>query len=331
MTDRAIILALPPVPANLMPELTAVGDVVTGGKDGDIAPVGPDLLARADAVLTGTRVKFDRDRFEQMPKLRVISNFAVGTDNVDIAEATRRGILVTNTPGVLDRAVADLTVGLIIATGRKIPAAAKFVTSGQWMASRFPPTSEISGKTLGILGLGRIGQQVARRARGFDMTILYHQPPRDLRAEAELGAIYVERDELFRRSDWVSLHLPDLPETRKSVGARELALMKPTSVLVNLSRGTIVDEPALIDALQAQRIAGAALDVMAKEPIGPDHPLAQLESVILSPHVGSSTVETRHAMMEMAIGNLVIGLSGRRPSAVVNPEVLTLARGSARG
>jgi glyoxylate reductase len=318
-----LILALPAVPADLMASLHVVGDVITGGKDGDISPVPPEILGRTNAVLTGTRVRFDSARLDRMPQLRIISNFAVGTDNIDIGEATRRGILVCNTPGVLDRAVADLTMGLIIASGRQIPAAAVFVASGKWGSSRFPPTTEISGKVLGLLGLGRIGQQVARRATGFDMTVLYHQPRRDRAAETELGVVYVARDDLFSRSDWVSLHLPETSTTRQSVGAPEFALMKPTSRLVNLSRGAIIDETALIDALQNHRIAGAALDVMAKEPIGADHPLVKLDTVLLSPHVGSATVETRRAMMDMAIANLVTGLAGRRPRALVNPEVLS--------
>lgn len=319
------ILALPPVPADLLASLQGVGEVVVGSKDGDIAPVSAETLARVTGVITGTRVKFNAARFDQMPRLRVVSNFAVGTDNVDIAEATRRGILVCNTPGVLDRAVADLTMGLILATGRKIVAADRFVRSGQWASARFPLTRDVSGKTLGILGLGRIGQQVAKRARGFDMTIVYHQPRPNAEVEALTGARYVERDELLRESDWLSLHLPDSPSTRNSIGEREFGLMKPGALLINLARGSIVDETALVAALTGGRLAGAALDVMASEPVSADHALAQLDSVILSPHAGSATVETRRAMMEMAVANLLAVLGGGRPQALVNPAVLNPA------
>jgi len=251
--------------------------------------------------------------------LKVISNYAVGYNNIDVDEATSRGILVTNTPGVLTDATADLTWALLLACARRIPKSDKFVRDGRFVG--WGPTlllgREVYGKTIGIVGLGDIGTAVARRARGFGMKILYHNRKRDKGAEAEMGATYVSIDDLLRASDYVSLHVPLTPETRHLISERELAMMKPTAILLNVSRGEVVDETALTKALKEGRIDSAGLDVYEKEPaLSPG--LVELENVVLTPHTGSATYEARDRMAVMAAQNLVAGLKGERPRHLVN-------------
>ncbi|HUG89032.1 MAG TPA: D-glycerate dehydrogenase [Actinomycetota bacterium] len=254
------------------------------------------------------------------PSLRVVANHAVGYDNVDVAACTRRGVVVTNTPDVLTDATADMTWGLILGASRRIGEGDRLVRSGmpwEWSPG-FMLGREVTGKTLGIVGFGRIGRALARRAVGFSMRVLAHTrtPPED-REDVELVGL----DELLAESDIVSIHLSLSEETRHRFGARELGLMKETAVLVNTSRGPIVDEAALADALANGEIAAAGLDVYEHEP--EVHPgLFELENVVLAPHLGSATVETRAAMGMLAARNLVAVLLGERPPTPVNPEAL---------
>jgi glyoxylate reductase len=253
----------------------------------------------------------------------MIANMGVGYNNIDVGAATRRGIPVSNTPGVLTDATADLAFTLILAVARRVVEGDKRVRTGQftfWAPFLFLGR-EVSGKTLGIIGLGRIGQAVAQRARGFNMKILYHNRRRmEPAKEQALQIEYADLDSLLTKADFVSLHIPLMEETRHFMGPRELALMKPTAYLINTSRGPVVDEKALLAALQNKQVAGAGLDVYEQEPtLTPG--LTEMDNVVLLPHVGSATLETRIRMATMAARNLIAGLSGERPPNQVNPEV----------
>jgi glyoxylate reductase len=280
--------------------------------------------ADAEGLLCLLTDTIDADFMAASPKLRVISNMAVGYNNIDIAAATKRGIVVTNTPGVLTDATADLTWALLLAVSRRIGEGERLVRSGQWRG--WGPLqllgSEVSGKTLGIIGLGRIGQAVARRALAFNMRILYYNRSAiDPNIEKELRARRVGLDEIFEQSDFVSVHAPYTKETHHMVNAERLSFMKSSAYLINTSRGTLVDEAALVEALRENRIGGAGLDVFEREPeLAPG--LADLENVVIVPHLGSATIETRNAMSRLAAVNLVAALRGERPPNPVNPEVL---------
>jgi len=285
---------------------------------------------RSDALVTLLTDKIDcRLISESQPRLRIISQYAVGYDNIDVDCATRHGVYVTNTPGVLTDATADLTWALILAVTRRIVEADRFVRSGEWYRSGtgWHPLMllgfEVTGKTLGIIGMGRIGRAVAERARGFKMKVLYYSrrrlPPEE---EERLNARYVDLDTLLRESDIVSIHTPLTPETRHMIGERELKLMKKTAYLINTARGKVVDTDALVRALREGWIAGAGLDVFDQEPLPPDHPLTKLDNVVLTPHIGSATVETRTRMALMVAENLIEFYRGNVPPNLVNPEVV---------
>ncbi len=283
-----------------------------------------EAVKDADGILSHPASRFDREILDHAPRLRVISNIAVGYDNVDVAACTERGIAVCNTPGVLTDATADATLALMLATCRRVVEADRFTRSGQWRywTPLLMVGQDLTEATLGIVGLGRIGLEVARRARGFRMRILYHNRHRRPDAESELGATYVDLPTLLAESDVVSLHVPATPETRHLIGAAELARMKPTAYLINAARGSIVDQEALVHALREHRIAGAGLDVYDPEPIPPNHPLLALENCVLMPHVGAATLRTRQRMSELAARNVLAVLRGEPPPACVNPEVL---------
>jgi glyoxylate reductase len=267
--------------------------------------------------------RIDAQVLEAGPGLRVVANVAVGYDNIDVRTATRRGIVVTNTPGIVTEATADLTWGLLLSVARRIPEGDRYVRTGKWTEWKllFLLGQDVYNQTLGIIGMGRIGQAVARRARGFGMRVLYHNRQRlDPAAEAELGATWVDFHTLLQQSDFVSVHVPLTAETRHFIGAAELRLMRSTAYLINTARGPVIDEAALIKALQEGWIAGAGLDVFEHEPQVPPVLLA-LENVVLVPHVGSASVATRTKMAVMAAENLVAVLRGECPPHVVNPEV----------
>ena len=311
------------LPAEAKARIEAVCDV--DYFEGQGLPSKAELIAgvaKADGLLGSAQLSVDSDVLEAATNLRVVSNFGVGFDNVDLEAATRCGVLVCNTPGVLTDAVADLTLGLILALARRLPDAERFARDGDWQrGTRMALGTDIRGKTLGIIGLGRIGVAVAERAHAFGMSIVFHDTFREPPIETPL-CTYRELDELLTEADFVSLHVNLRPETRGLIGAKELTLMKPTAYLINTSRGQTVDQAALVAGLRSGELAGAALDVLEEEPPPPDDPLMRLPNVILLPHIGSATVETRQAMRDLAIDNLLAALSGERPKAVVNSEVL---------
>jgi len=253
------------------------------------------------------------------PQLKVVANFAVGYDNIDVPACRRRGVVATNTPGVLDDATADMAFALLLAVARRLPEGEALVRSGAWTGWRPEQLlgAHVTGATIGIVGLGRIGRAVARRARGFDMRLLYHNRRPDPAAERELNARYETMDELLSQSDFVSLHVPLTAETRHLIGQRELALMKPTAVLVNTARGPVVDEAALVSALQGGSIAGAGLDVYEDEP-AVDPGLLGLQNVVLAPHLGSATRETRTAMARLCSEAVLAVLAGREPANAIS-------------
>ena len=267
---------------------------------------------------------FDDRVLAQSPDLKIVCNLAVGFNNIDLKACTRRGIMVTNTPGVLDDTTADFTWCLLMATARRVVEADKFLRAGKWKGWAFTyfMGHDVHRKTLGIVGLGRIGKGVARRAKGFDMRVIYHDPTRvDETTERELGVMYVDKRTLLRESDFVSLHVPLLPETTHFISHGEFALMKRTAILINASRGPVLDEKALIKALKEGKIAGAGLDVYEKEP-KVERGLIGLKNVVLAPHIASSSFETRVKMATMAANNCIAGLTGQRPPNILNPEVL---------
>jgi lactate dehydrogenase-like 2-hydroxyacid dehydrogenase len=308
-------------------------DLVAGATDatvwpGDLPPPRDELLRAVegcDGILTLLTDRVDAELLDRAgPQLKVVSNFAVGFDNVDIAECTRRGIPVGNTPGVLTETTADLAWALLMAAARRVVEGADYVRAGKWQTwgPMLLMGPDVHGATIGIVGFGRIGQAVARRAAGFGMTILYHDPV-ELPPEVTepLGAQYAELDDLLARSDFVSLHVNLTDETRGLINAERLGLMKPTAVLVNTARGPVVEPRALEQALRDGVIAAAGLDVTDPEPIPVDDPLVTLPNCLIVPHIASASPATRGKMAEMAAANLLAGLRGERLPTPVNPEV----------
>lgn len=312
------------VPASAVELLRQAGEVRIDEREEAIPRA--DLLALvrgADAALTLLHDRVDEEFLDAAgPRLRVVANVAVGYDNVDLEAAARRGVLVTNTPGVLDDATADLTLALILTATRRVAEGDRLVRSGRgWSwGMGFMLGSSLQGKRLGIVGLGGIGRRVAERARAFGMRIAYHQRrPAPAEVEAALGAERLPLERLLAESDVVSLHCPLTPETHHLIGAAELGAMKPSAVLVNAARGPVVDERALVAALREGRIAGAGLDVYEHEPrVEPGLPA--LENVVLAPHLGSATVETRTAMAELAARNAISVLGGQGPLTPVRSQ-----------
>ncbi len=295
---------------------------------GEMPPDREELLrgvASADALLCLLTDKVDSEVLEAAPSLRVVANHAVGYENVDVQSATRLGIVVTNTPDVLTETTADFAWALMLAAARRIPEGIEYVRQGRWRTwgPELLLGPDVSGATLGLVGLGRIGSAVARRARGFEMRVLYHTPrPHPEETEAE----WMELDTLIAESDFLSVHTPLTPETRGLLNARRLSLMKPTAVLVNTARGPVVDTQALEDALREGRLFAAALDVTDPEPLPADHPLVSLPNCIVVPHIASASYATRARMARMAAENVLAVLSGRPAPNAVNPEALQNVR-----
>lgn len=323
MKPAVLISRIIPEEALIVARERAVVELHTGA---DPLPK-PELIARIRdkeglvCLLTDT---IDSEILASAPHLRVVANVAVGYDNIDVAAASARRIVVTNTPEVLTETTADFTWALLMAVARRVVEADQYARAGRftrWELMVFLG-GDIYGKTLGVLGFGRIGRAVARRARGFNMRILYHDAMRgDAATEGELGAIFVDKTTLLRESDFVTLHTPLLPETRHLIDTVELKLMKRTAYLVNAARGPIVNEAALVQALREGWIAGAGLDVYENEPkVHPE--LLGLSNVVLAPHIASASVETRLKMATLAVENCLAVLEGKPPLTPVNPEVL---------
>jgi len=277
------------------------------------APPDEALLRTFEGILTYGHPKIDGALMDKMPGLKVISNFGVGVDHINLDDARQRGIPVGNTPNILDGATADMTFALLMTAARNIVIGDHYARSPEF--TLYDPSIllgyEVHGSVLGIIGLGNIGRQVARRAQGFDMTVLYHNRNRNPQAEAELGVTYASLSELLAKSDFVTLNVPLTPETEGMIGREELKQMKPTAILVNLARGGVIDHEALVEALENKWIAVAALDVTEPEPLPRDHPLLTMENVVLAPHLGSATYRTRQRMAQLTVDNLKAGLAGQ--------------------
>jgi len=323
----AVTRTLPPLGEQMLDEMEASGAYALRRWRNDLPPDPAslsDLLADADGAITLLTEKMNGQVFDRYPNLKVVSNLAVGHDNIDIAAATERGIAVCNTPGVLTDATADLAFALLMATARRLPEAQRYVRDDQWKT--WSPTlllgQELTGATVGVVGFGRIGREFARRATGFRMRILAFDLFPDQAAADEIGATFVSLDQLLAESDFVSLHCTLTEETTHLIDAAALARMKPTAILINAARGPVVDTDALVAALRNGTIWAAGLDVTDPEPIRSDHPLANLENCLVVPHIASGTIATRNAMARIAIENCVAVLTGKPPVACVNPEVL---------
>ncbi len=320
--QRPRVLITRPIQQSVIDQVSQHCDVQVHTVD---EPMPPALLASAMRDVDGVMpagVRISKEIIDAAPRLRVVSNIAVGYDNIDVEACNRRHILVTNTAGVLTEATADLAFALLLAAGRRVVEGDRYVRGGHWKQWQWNCLwgTEMHGKTLGLYGFGRIAQATARRARGFSMRVLYYARHRvSAGVEQESAAEFVDRETLLRQSDFLSLHVPLTPETHHAIGASELALMKPSAFVINAARGPIIDEEALVQALQAGRLAGAGLDVFEHEPRV--HPaLIAMDNVTLAPHVGSATAETRLRMAMLASENLLAALHGKRPPNLVNPE-----------
>lgn len=284
-----------------------------------------DKVATVDALVSLLSDKIDPEVFNVAPKLKIVSQLAVGFDNIDIAEATRRGIYVTNTPEVLTDTTADFAWALLMTIARRVVEADKYVRTGKWKVSWHPAMlsgRDIYGATIGIIGAGRIGYAVAKRAKGFDMRVLFYDVIPRPEMEKDFGAKKVDLDTLLKESDFVSVHVPLMKETHHLVNAQKLSLMKKTAYLINNSRGPVVDEKALYEALRKGQIAGAGLDVFEQEPTPVDNPLLKLDNVVVAPHISSASLETRAKMSEMVAENLAAFFEGKRPPNLVNSDVI---------
>lgn len=280
-----------------------------------------DALPRADGLL-GASLKLDAGLLDLAPKLKAVASVSVGVDNYDIEYLTRRRILLTNTPDVLTETTADTGFALIMATARRVVELATMVRDGQWTHNLGPEHfgSDVHGKTLGIIGMGRIGEAVAQRGHfGFGMPVIYHSHSPKPAVEARFNAAYRSLDALLTEADFVCLTVPLTRETEGLIGATQFARMRPETILINIARGKVVDEQALIAALQNGQIRAAGLDVFEQEPVSANSPLLKMSNVVATPHMGSATHETREAMARCAVENLLAALAGERPKDLVNP------------
>ena len=330
MSDRPKILVTQKVPDPAYPLLEEIGDVEANREEGVIWPY-EELLRRGPghdyiySLLTDNiDARFLQECAAVTPRLKMVANMAVGFNNIDVDAATRLGIAVSNTPGVLSDTTADLAFALLMATARRIPEAERFLRAGKfhgWGPLLFCGV-DVHGATLGLIGAGRIGKLLAKRSTGFDMKVIYydvHRMSHD--EELEYHVTYMPFDDVLQQADFVSIHTPYMPSTHHLISERELNLMKPGSILINTARGPIVDEKALVKALQAGTIAGAGLDVFENEPaVEPE--LLTMENVVLLPHIASASLRTRTLMATMASDNIVAHHLGQRPPNILNPEVL---------
>lgn len=297
----------------------------------ELVPPKDEIIRRgkdAIALVTLLTDPIDKEVIDACENLKVISQYAVGFNNIDVEYATKKGIIVTNTPGVLTESTADFTWALLMSIARRTVEGDEYVRTGQWKVGWGPTIllgTDIYGKTLGIIGAGRIGRAVARRAQGFGMRVLYYTRTRTEehdKLDVEIGSKQVDLETLLKESDYISLHVPLTPQTKHLIDEKEFKMMKKTAFLINTARGQVVNENVLIKALKEGWIAGAALDVFNTEPLPLDSPLIKMKNVVLAPHAGSASLETRSKMAKMVAENLIIALEGKRPPNIVNPEVL---------
>lgn len=275
-----------------------------------------------DAIVSDLVNRIDQEFFDACPKIKVVANVAVGYDNIDVNTASRRNVLVCNTPGVLTETTADLAFALLMATARRLPEAERYLRSNRWKSFSLDLLLgvDVHHKTLGIVGFGRIGQAVAARAAGFSMRVLYTQNNRaSAEIETRFNANYVAMDELLRQSDFVSIHCPLNEKTRGLIGVQELKKMKSSAFLINTARGAVVNEKELVQALKEQLIAGAGLDVFSNEPNVPQE-LVEMENVVLIPHIGSASIETRSAMARLAVEAIIKSFKKKQPHNIINKE-----------
>ncbi len=330
MTERPKILVTQKVPDPAYPLLEAIGDVEANMEEGVIWPHA-ELLRRSPghdyiySLLTDNiDARFLEACASSTPRLKMVANMAVGFNNIDVDTATRLGIAVSNTPGVLSDTTADLAFALLMATARRIPEAERYLRAGKykgWGPLLFCG-ADVHYATLGLIGAGRIGKIVAKRASGFEMKVIYYDVYRlSPEEEAAHNVTYMPMDEVLQQADFISVHTPYMPATHHLISEREFSLMKPGAFLINTARGPIVDEKALVRALQSKKIAGAGLDVFEYEPaVEPE--LLTMENVVLLPHIASASLKTRTLMATMASDNIVAHFHGQRPPNIVNPEVL---------
>ncbi len=293
----------------------------------ELPPPRADLLARSkdcDAILSLLTDRIDAEFLENAPRIRVAANMAVGYDNIDVPECTKRNVAVCNTPNVLTDTTADFAWTLLMAAARCVVPGADYVRAGKWKTwgPMLLMGQDIHHATLGLIGLGRIGIEVARRAQGFSMRVLYYDVFRREDVEKEMGLEYADMDTVLREADFVSVHTPLTPDTRHLIGEDAFSKMKPTAVLVNSSRGPVVDPKALYTALKDKKIWAAGLDVTEPEPIEMDDPLLTLDNCLVVPHIASASVKTRTRMATMCAENILAVFNGTKPPAIVNPEVL---------
>ncbi|MFY3791073.1 2-hydroxyacid dehydrogenase [Ureibacillus sp. MALMAid1270] len=277
-------------------------------------------ISEIDGLFCLITESIDASLIDKAPNLKVISNMAVGYNNIDVDTATKKGIMVTNTPEVLTETTADLTFALLMATARRLVEASDFLRDGKWetWSPNLLTGQDIYGATIGIIGMGRIGEAVARRTKGFNMNLLYHNRSRKPDVEQELGTTYVSMETLLSESDFVVVITPYTAETKNLITAEQLKLMKKNAILINTARGGIVNEADLYEALVNGVIWGAGLDVFEKEPVPADHPLLTLPNVVTLPHIGSASIATRMKMAELAAENLILALKGEKPKHLVN-------------
>lgn len=314
------VLIMKPVPEDVEAFISAHCDYEIWNEAGSMPEdMMFEKLSAVDGLMPG-KEKIDGALLDRAPNLKIVSNISVGYDNFDTDEMKSRGIMGTNTPHVLDETVADTAFGLILSAARKFSMLDRYVKSGQWKVKNEEIFlgMDVHHATLGIFGLGRIGEKVIRRAvRGFDMNVIYHNRSRNEAVEEEYGVEYVGKEELLKQSDFILTLLPLTEQTTNYISHKEFRLMKKDAFLIHLSRGKVVGEAALIQALEEGRIAGAGLDVYEAEPVSPDNPLLDMDNVVTLPHVGSATKQTRDAMAMRAAENMVQGLKGERPKDLV--------------
>ena len=322
--DKPLVLVTHDLPKDWLQKLEGCCQIFTGPPEAtELSPKLEEHLPEAQGLLTILNIPVSEEVLDRAPNLKVVSNMAVGYDNIDVKACTRRGIPVGNTPGVLTEGTADLSMALLLAAARRLPEATRDACEGHW--TTWSPTgwlgADLDGATFGIVGMGKIGTAVARRARAFGVKLVYtNRSPRP-EVEDELGAIRLPLEQLLAESDFISLHVPLTPKTEGLINAEALQTMKPTAILVNAARGPVVVSDDLLQALREGWIAAAALDVTDPEPLPPSDPLYDQPNCIITPHIGSATKNTRRRMAELACDNLLAGLEGSPLPHCVNPNV----------